>query len=389
MELLKTEISNVQEGINRLTGTVRYDNGSEDEYWFEYPSNIEISDSGNPWLAALLPMAATIGEDLIINLPVDPRLVDGAGDILRFWHAFEEMKTSIISIVPNGGLEVAQEYPGESASFFSSGVDAFYTAYKQPKAKYKILIHGFDLDIKKEAEFEYHCARISKLVDQMDNIIIPIKANIRHTRWKETRWQALSHGAALAGIGLLFEKQFSEIFVPSSSGVLSDLGIWGSHPLTDPLFSTSRTSIITSGDGVSRFEKVKYISQFKLVTDNLHVCVRGKDGSGQDEVNCSHCEKCYRTMIALELAGCLEKCDLFDVDKYNYEEIPYMFVTDAFTAPEYHEMAEAAIKKGNHELANGIYKAINRSKWIQRLEIFNNVPILWKINHNMMQKSIY
>ena len=389
MELLKTEISNVQEGINRLTGTVRYDNGSEDEYWFEYPSNIEISDSGNPWLAALLPMAATIGEDLIINLPVDPRLVDGAGDILRFWHAFEEMKTSIISIVPNGGLEVAQEYPGESASFFSSGVDAFYTAYKQPKAKYKILIHGFDLDIKKEAEFEYHCARISKLVDQMDNIIIPIKANIRHTRWKETRWQALSHGAALAGIGLLFEKQFSEIFVPSSSGVLSDLGIWGSHPLTDPLFSTSRTSIITSGDGVSRFEKVKYISQFKLVTDNLHVCVRGKDGSGQDEVNCSHCEKCYRTMIALDLSGVLDQSKLFDKSRYNYDEVYKVYFNAKDTIREFTLMAEDAQKQGKTELADGIYKAIRRSKFIDRIGFLDNMPILWRVINKMMNNSIY
>ena len=389
MELLKTEISNVQEGINRLTGTVRYDNGSEDEYWFEYPSNIEISDSGNPWLAALLPMAATIGEDLIINLPVDPRLVDGAGDILRFWHAFEEMKTSIISIVPNGGLEVAQEYPGESASFFSSGVDAFYTAYKQPKAKYKILIHGFDLDIKKEAEFEYHCARISKRVDQMDNIIIPIKANIRHTRWKETRWQALSHGAALAGIGLLFEKQFSEIFVPSSSGVLSDLGIWGSHPLTDPLFSTSRTSIITSGDGVSRFEKVKYISQFKLVTDNLHVCVRGKDGSGQDEVNCSHCEKCYRTMIALDLSGVLDQSKLFDKSRYNYDEVYKVYFNAKDTIREFTLMAEDAQKQGKTELADGIYKAIRRSKFIDRIGFLDNMPILWRVINKMMNNSIY
>tara|TARA_R110002094_G_scaffold116559_2_gene112421 strand:+ start:5454 stop:5912 length:459 start_codon:yes stop_codon:yes gene_type:complete len=152
MELLRTAITDVTKGVKRLTGIVKYDDGFEDEYWFEYPSNIKISDSGNPWLAALLPLAATLGEDLTINLPVDPRLVDGAGDILRFWNAFEEMETSIISITAKGGFKVLDHYPQDSASFFSSGVDAFYTAYMKPRAKYKILIHGFDLDISKENE---------------------------------------------------------------------------------------------------------------------------------------------------------------------------------------------------------------------------------------------
>lgn len=114
MELLRTTVTDVKEDIKRLTGIVKYDDGFEDEYWFEYPSDIEISDSGNPWLATLLPLAATLGEDLTINLPVDPRLVDGVGDILRFWHAFEEMKTSIISIIPKGGLKVLEHYPHEA-----------------------------------------------------------------------------------------------------------------------------------------------------------------------------------------------------------------------------------------------------------------------------------
>ena len=388
MELLKTDVSDISEDRKRITGFVKYDDGHVDEYWYEYPAHFEISNTGNPWLAALLPMAATIGEDLIINLPVDPHLVNGAEDIMRFW-SDHNVGTSVIKIKPEGGEYTSDLRPTDSASFFSSGLDAFYTAYSKPRTKYKILIHGFDLSITKEDEFAAHCKRISKVIDKLGEEAVVVKTNIRHTRWKETRWQAVSHGAALSSIGLLFEKHFAEIFVPSSMSDYADLYCWGSHPLTDPLYSTSRTHIITDGDGIGRIEKVEYISDHDIALEELHVCIRGKDGSGQDEVNCSHCEKCYRTMLALDVVGCLDKCKLFDLSKFNYSEIPYIYITDAYTAPEYHEMAEAAIKKGNHELANGIYKAINRSKWIQRLEIFNNVPILWKINHNMMQKSIY
>ena len=132
MKLLRTTITNVSEDAKRLSGFVRYDDGAVDEYWFEYPALFEISESGNPWLAALLPMAATIGEDLSISLPVDKRLLDGANDILRFWNAFD-VGTSIIKINAAGGLETPDLRPEATASFFSTGVDAFYTVYDVPR----------------------------------------------------------------------------------------------------------------------------------------------------------------------------------------------------------------------------------------------------------------
>ncbi|MCP5382815.1 MAG: hypothetical protein H6912_10670 [Kordiimonadaceae bacterium] len=388
MELVKTEITDCAEGRKRLTGFVKYNDGFVDEYWYEYPSKFEVTETGNIWLAALLPMAATINEDLIINLPVDQRLLDGTRDILRFWKSWEK-GTSVINIKAEKIADPAINLAGESASFFSSGVDAFYTAYNKPRAKYKILIHGFDLSIKKEAEFEKHLKRISCVVDKLGDELVFVKTNIRHTRWQQTRWQAISHGAALASIALLFENHFSEVFIPSSMGDFKDLYCWGSHPLTDPLFSTSRTSIITDGDGLSRLDKIKFLTDYDYALNHLHVCIRGKDGTGQDEINCSHCEKCYRTMMALELSGCLNKCKLFDLKKFNYEEIPYIFVTDAFTAPEYHEMAEEALRQNNSELASAIYKAIKRSKLIIRLEFLKKVPILWNIPHKMLDNSIY
>ncbi|MEZ5756873.1 MAG: hypothetical protein R3D86_01480 [Emcibacteraceae bacterium] len=388
MKLVKTEITEVADNRKRITGFVQYNDGYIDEYWYEYPAYFEISDTGNPWLAALLPMAATINEDLEISLPVDQRLLDGANDIMRFWHSWDK-GTFIVKLKADNIAKAGDKNSKEAASFFSSGVDAFYTAYNKPRSSNKILIHGFDLSVSKEAEFEAHLNRISGVVEKLGEELVFVKTNIRQTRWKQTRWQAISHGAALASIALLFEKHFSEIFIPSSMGDYSDLYCWGSHPLTDPLFSTSTTNIITDGDGLSRLDKIKFLAGYDYALRHLHVCIRGKDGTGQDEVNCSHCEKCYRTMIALELAGCLEKCDLFDMEKFNYEEIPYMFVTDAFTAPEYHEMAEEALRQNNPELATAIYKAIRRSKLIIRLGFLKKVPFLWYIPHKMMENSIY
>ncbi|HPF46183.1 MAG: hypothetical protein KDF58_01470 [Alphaproteobacteria bacterium] len=387
MELIRTEISDVSADVKRITGFVRYNDGNIDEYWYEYPSHFEISDTGNPWLAALLPMAATINEDLIISLPLDQRLIDGAENILRFWNAYD-VGTSIISIIPSGGVCVLDNSPKDSAAFFSSGVDAFYTAYNKPRAKYQILIHGFDLSIDKRAEFERHLTRISKISKQMGKELVSVRTNIRQTQWKKTRWQVVSHGAALASIGLLFEKYFREIFIPSSLKNFRDTYCWGSHPVTDPLFSTSKSNIITDGDGLSRYEKVQFISNHQLALDNLHVCIRGRDGSGQDEINCSHCEKCYRTMIALDLIGVLEKAKLFDLSKYNYDEISMIFPSNESTTGNYEKFIKIAEEKNRPEIANNIRKCIKRSKLINLLSPLDKVPLLWRIPYKMMNNSI-
>ena len=388
MELLNTLVTDISEDTKRITGLVKYDDGFEEEYWFEYPAQFSVSETGNPWLAALLPMAATIGEDLVISLPIDPRLLDAANDIMRIWKSWE-FGTTLIKVVAKNGTSVIENYPKDSASFFSSGVDAFYTAYMKPRTKYKILIHGFDININKTEEFKIHFDRISQAVDELGETIIPVRTNIRETRWKATRWQRVSHGSALASIGLLFEKHFHELFISSSHNSYADLNGNGSHPLSDPLYSTTRTNIIHDGDGVNRSEKIEYLSHKDLALKHLHVCIRGKEGTGQDEVNCSHCEKCYRTMIAFDLYGGLEKCELFDLDKYNYYEVGNVFVISPDNVTDYLNMADMAKDQGKIELSNGIHKSLRRSKWIRRSFVLQEMPILWRIPHKLIENSIF
>ncbi len=387
MKLLGTDVTGVSEDTNRITGYIKYDDGSEDEYWFEYPAGYDISESGNPWLVIMLPMAATIGEDIHISLPLDQRLVEGSEDILRIWKSWET-GTSIISIHAEGGFATIEDQPTESAVFFSSGVDAFYTAYKRPRAKYKILIHGMDINIDKKDEFEAHQERISKVTDELGGVFIPVASNIRKTKWSATRWQAVSHGSLLASISLLFERYFHEAFIASSHNDYAHLSPGGSHPLSDPLFSTSRTNIIHNADGVSRFEKIKYLAQHNLALRHMHVCIRGRDGKGQDEINCSHCEKCYRTMIALDLVGALDKTEQFDLSRYNYSEVQNVFLNTPHYTDDYIKMAKLAQSQGKTELANGIRKCMRRSALLRFLYPTERIPFVWRIFYKMYNNSI-
>jgi hypothetical protein len=70
----------------RLAARVSYAaiSAPSEEYWFELPAGLaeEASRNANPWLAALLPLAAALGEPLEWEQPVDRPLVDGAYEVL-------------------------------------------------------------------------------------------------------------------------------------------------------------------------------------------------------------------------------------------------------------------------------------------------------------------
>src|SRR5688572_24495122 len=76
----------------RLRAEVRYETGSvgPEEYWFDVPRAYasELSTSGNPWIACLLPLAAHTGEPLRVPVPVDRPLLENAERLMSIWRAW-------------------------------------------------------------------------------------------------------------------------------------------------------------------------------------------------------------------------------------------------------------------------------------------------------------
>ena len=69
----------------------------------------------------------------------------------------------------------------------------------------------------------------------------------------------------------------------------------GSHPLTDPLYSTEGVEIIHEGAEARRVDKVVKIAESPLALSNLRVCFEDMN------INCGKCAKCLRTIIPLQL----------------------------------------------------------------------------------------
>lgn len=86
-----------------------------------------------------------------------------------------------------------------------------------------------------------------------------------------------------------------------------------------PMASTNNLTFYMSGGEKGRVEKIEYISKYDVVKKNLHVCTLN------DKKNCSECDKCMRTMVALDLVGDLQEYkSIFDLSKYAKRKNMYL-----------------------------------------------------------------
>ena len=375
MKLLKVALTQQSDKTVRSTGTVQYDDGILEDYWIEVPEKYTPSSSGNPWLAILLPLAATLGENLDIPLQVDPELLRGAESVLRLW-AYWRKEMHPIDIT-TGPLEARPCTDRSTASFFSAGVDSTFTVLRRPDVKNWITVQGFDMPITKDEAFKHHCERLSGIAEYYGANFIPVRTNIRETRWKRAHWELLAFGPALAGVALMFEDCFHEVLLPASFDY-SSLFPWGSHPLSDPLFSTVHTKIIHEGTAYSRTEKIEYLAGDKKALSELHVCFRGADAKGQDNKNCCLCEKCYRTMIALDLFGKLDDAVLFDRSKFQIENIAKIYMGHDQDEAFFIDLRKTAVERGRSDIADQISNGMRRSRRIRKLESVGRLPVLWR-----------
>lgn len=75
-------------------------------------------------------------------------------------------------------------------------------------------------------------------------------------------------------------------------------------------FSTDQLRIYSEGGNLSRLEKTRKVVTYPPSYKYLNVCV-------STEKNCGRCEKCTRTLLALDVLGALDKYrDVFDIDDY-------------------------------------------------------------------------
>lgn len=282
--------------------------------WYKFNRNEikNIDKNGSFAIPAFILPAMRLGEDLHIDDKVSKKLFINTtkiADLILSWN----MGFKRIKITHNGFVD-SKKMGDKSASFFSLGVDSFYTYLKHKFLKSKItnliFTHGFDIDLSNHNLYNLALKQVRK-ISKLERInTISVKTNIRNVTDNIVEWD-WEHGGAMASIALLLNEKVGNVYFAGSDSWTQrkKLMPYGTHPNLDGLWSTESLKVIHDGNESTRFQKIqKYISKSELALNNLRVCNQNLKG----KYNCSNCEKCIRTMIDLQINEALPKAKTFN-----------------------------------------------------------------------------
>ncbi|HZW61235.1 MAG TPA: hypothetical protein VFF04_03350, partial [Candidatus Babeliales bacterium] len=268
----------------------------------EYKSFLHVDAS--PFAAALLLPSMKLGENLIIEGKISKQLYKGMHEImktvLRWDIGLKPIKIYAKEIVPD------TTKPKIVATFFSGGVDSFYTYLRHKKDKKPIthflFVKGFDIDPHNTRVWQSSLSNVQKIAHEGNVEIIEVETNIKPLIEPVIAWE-YTYGACLASIGLCLRGGLKSIYIPSCS-VTDRKFPCGSQQGIDHHWNTEQLSFIHDGSKVSRLNKIiRGIAKSPLALKYLRVCYMNNNG----QYNCGTCAKCLRTMISLYVAGVLDK----------------------------------------------------------------------------------
>ncbi len=288
-----------------------------------------VYEDASPFACALLVASMRQGEDLIIHGSISEKLYEGMDEIM------DEMLTwniglSRIAIKADKITEDAETPVGTKAgSFFSGGVDSFYTYLKhktdpvgEGRVDSLILVNGFDIDLRSKELWRMTLENIEQVAKAESVELVVVESNIQKLLEPILSWD-FAHGGCLAAVGLFLRGGMNRIYIPSTFTVAAQAP-WGSHLKLDHHWSTERIVFVHDGTEATRVEKVGWqVAKSPVALKHLRVCYVNKIGT----YNCGVCSKCIRTMVNLYLADALDKAGTFphELDFKMIAETPSSF----------------------------------------------------------------
>jgi hypothetical protein len=373
----------------RLSGVVRYDDArggpAEETYWYDVPDAFasSISDSGNPWLAGLLPVAVALGEPLVLSRPVDPLLLDSAPEQMKIWQFWSPERKPVA--IEADVLE-ATGWPGDAArtaGFFSGGVDSFHTALVPrhvPVDDLLLVLGTFDLVSGHIASYERVRATMQAAADAIGKTLVPVTTNQMKTRMAASDPKHLAGGSMLAAVALALERRYARVMISAAADPRRFDSATG-HPYLTALRSTRRTRFVEEGFGCSRVAKTEVVARNGAALAALRVCFM----SG-DETNCGECVKCLRTMVALEALGVLGDAP-FGRTSLPASRVARITVADERERGYYEELPAFCRERGRADLAEAVERALARSRRHDRFRPFvrwlRRFPVVGPATHRL------
>lgn len=286
---------------------------ADEVLWVDVPEEMtdDLTDRLDAWLVLLLPYAFENGQDVLIDGPVDARLLRNVHELMEVWCSWRPGKRPVR--IEAESADASERSDGRTGLFFTAGVDSFYAllhhdqlASLHPEWRLNpvsdlIYVEGYDIPLTSRPALTRKRAALQTVATETGKTLVTLVTNFRETSLslQPRAWGPIVHGSAIVAGGLLFARRWNTLLLSASFGY-NELDPWGSHIVTDPLLSTADTRVWHYGAHAAsdRLAKVEFLAQFDVALQHLHVC--WQDSSDR---NCGACEKCFRTLLALDLAG--------------------------------------------------------------------------------------
>jgi len=161
--------------------------------------------------------------------------------------------------------------------------------------------------------------------------------------------------------------------------------------LLAPMLSTESTEIIIANPDMSRIDKTKFIVNNPLTQKYLYVCwketIANKWPNSEvakikdKKLNCSHCDKCKRTLLAIDLLGKLPLYnESFDIPYWNSVKDQYI--------------ARVIVNRGNNVFYEELYQLMQEKNYKATFNVKREIfklnyrkTLLWRATNKL--KKIY
>ena len=366
MRIIDVE-SRHEDGAGVLEATVEPQSGESMRLFYRVRGVEAVPEPlGDALVVGLLAACMHEPEDLELDVPVSRTLLDNlvqAQDIFASW--FDNLHRIEVKAPVYDGPRHADQERGV-ACCFTSGVDSLYTLRKHlDEVTHLFLVRGMDvpIDPSRDELWELIHRRLSVAASELDRPLITVETNLReivdkrHATWGRPHptdfWGSRVAGSTLASAALVLQGSLRKLYVPGSY-TYKELFPWSSHPLLDPLWSTSDLESVHHGCEAARLEKVGAISDWSGPLRHLRVCYLNSHG----RYNCGKCEKCLRTLVALRLHGVRDKLDAFD-KPLSLKRVRRALLGRS-SRPFWKQLYKAASDNGDTPLIAALAEALNR-----------------------------
>ena len=363
----------------RVSATVIWENCDRParEVFFETTTKFgdDLAINPNAWLLACTLPAMRYGESRIaIDAPISPEIKDGLINSMKCLINWHKRGRKVIEI--EAPVETKVLYTDKSlraGALFSGGIDALamvrdnhlnFAAEHPRHIKDGILVYGVlqgenDYDL----SFQNVVNAVSTMAEDAGIELIQVYTNAyAHFRDLDpdfSFWRFEYHGSFLASIAHAFAPRLSVASIASTYD-FANLEPWGSHPLLDPLYSSTNLQIRHENAALSRLQKTQLVGEWDVALKNLRVC-NEKESYSHGNYNCGNCEKCVRTMTAFLALELLEHIPTFKEHRVSKEKlVNTCYLSDSYEENCYRELIEPLEKIGRYDLIEGIEQIIRR-----------------------------